>query len=137
MDVKILREECAGSQPPANHVCPRSASVRDSQDFEAGCFQPRARLAAQSFGRAALANSLTPCLVMGLSQKVDRHGLDGQLRWIFWPSGTSHVYPHRSQVQHVTCMVFTIRFLTIEPRRHHIFSFLIAVDGIVLFLKSS
>ena len=77
--------------PPTNHACPRSASIRDSQDFEAGCFQPRARLAAQSFGRAALANSLTPCLVMGLSQKMDRHDLDGQLLWIFWPSGTSHI----------------------------------------------
>ena len=125
MDVKILREECVGSQPPANHICPRSASVRDSQDFEAGGFQPRARLAAQSFGRVALAESLAHCRVIGLSHKWVRHGLAGQLRWIFRPSRTSHVWPHRSQVHCVTCMVLVIRFLTIEPHRHHISSFLI------------
>ena len=27
MDVRILREECTGSQPPTNHTCPQSASV--------------------------------------------------------------------------------------------------------------
>ena len=125
MDVRILHEECAGSQPPMNRACPRSASVRDSQDFEAGGFQPRARLAAQSFGRVALAESLAHCRVIGLSHKWVRHGLAGQLRWIFWPSRTSHAWPHRSQVHCVTCMVLVIRFLTIEPHRHHISSFLI------------
>ena len=84
---------------PMDHVCPRLALVRNSQDFEDGCFQTRARRAAQSFGRAALAKSLAPCRVMGRSHKGDRQVLDGQLRWIFWPSGTSHVWPHRSQVQ--------------------------------------
>ena len=125
MDMRILREKCVGSKPPTNHVCPRSVSVKDSQDFDDGCFQPRARLAAQSLGLAALANSLTPCLVIGLSHKWVLHGMAGQLRWIFWPSGTSHVWPHRSQVHCVTCMVLVIRFLTIESRRHHISSFLI------------
>ena len=56
-----------------------------SQDFEDGCFQTRARRAAQSFGRAALAKSLAPCRVMGLPHKGDRQALDGQLHWIFWP----------------------------------------------------
>ena len=85
-NVRILCEECAVSKPPENRTCSRSTSVRDSQDFEDGCFQPRARLAAQSLGLAALANSLTPCLVIGLSHKWVRHGMAGQLRWIFRPS---------------------------------------------------
>ena len=107
----------------AYESCLPPISIR--QDFEAGYFQPRARLAAQSFFLAALANSLTPCRIMGLSHKWVRHGLDGQLRWIFRPSGTFHVCPHRSQVHCVTCMVSVIRFLTIEPHRHRISSFLI------------
>ena len=82
-DMRILREKCVGSKPPTNHVCPRSVSVKDSQDFDDGCFQPRARLAAQSLGLAVLANSLTPCLVIGLSHKWVLHGMAGQLRWIF------------------------------------------------------
>ena len=94
------------------------------QDFEDGCFQPRARRASQSFGRAALAESLAHCRVMGLSHKGDLHALDGQQRWIFWPSGTSHVWPHRSQVQRVTDTVFVILSLMIEPRGHRISPFL-------------
>ncbi len=77
------------------------------QDFADGCFQPRARRASQSFDRVALAESLTRCLVMGLFHSGDRHVWDGHLRWISWPSGTSQVWPHRSQVQRVMCQ--TIR----------------------------
>ena len=95
-----------------------------SQDFDDGCFQPRARRAAQSFGRAALAKSLAPCRVMGLSHSGDRQVLDGQLRWIFWPSGTSHVWPHRSQVQRVMDTVLVILSLMIEPRGYRISPFL-------------
>ena len=82
--------------------------VECRQDFADGCFQPRARRASQSFGRAALAESLAHCRVMGLSHSVDLHVLDGQLPWIFWPSGTSHVWPHRSQVQRVRDTVLVI-----------------------------
>ena len=60
------------------------------QDFADGCFQPRARLASQSLGLAALAASLVLCRVMGLSHRGDLHARDGQLPCIFWPSGTSH-----------------------------------------------
>ena len=78
------------------------------QDFADGCFQPRARRASQSLDRMALAESLAPCLVMGLSHRGDLHVLDGQLSWIFWPSGTSHVWPHRSHVQRVMDTVMVI-----------------------------
>ena len=87
--------------------------TKDRQDFADGCFQPRARRASQSFGLAALAASLVLCRVMGLSHSGDLHALDGQLPCIFWPSGTSHTWPHRSHVQRVMDTVLVILSLMI------------------------
>ena len=83
------------------------------QDFADGCFHPRARRASQSPGLAALAASLVLFRVMGLSHRGDLHALDGQLPCIFWPSGTSHTWPHRSQVQRVMDTVLVILSLMI------------------------
>ena len=102
---RSLREGCAGSQLLLRAYGSCLPPIRIRQDFEDGCFQPRARRASQSFGRAALAESLAHCRVMGLSHKGDLHALDGQQRWILWPSGTSHVWPHRSQVHLITVHV--------------------------------